>query len=82
MSQKNETKKHVEPKLLDRRQLSEFLSISPAKISRMWSSGQMPKGMLVAGKSRRWNRDEIVAWANQQCPNQEEWEKLKPLIFK
>ncbi len=59
----------LKPRLLNRNQLAGYINVSPSKLSRMQREKLLPQGVLVAGKSRRWDILIIDQWINEGCQN-------------
>lgn len=59
----------IESKLLDVKQVSSLLRVSPRHIYRLSDMGAMPKGIRLGG-SRRWVASEIELWLADGCPSQ------------
>jgi len=55
------------------RELAEMLRISLRQTWRLNSAGKLPKPIRLGG-SVRWNRQEILDWFSQQCPDRKTWE--------
>ena len=55
------------------RQLAEMLSVSLRQIWRLNSAGKVPKPIRLGG-SVRWDRDEILRWFKDGCPDRGTWE--------
>ena len=49
-------------KMLGKAQVAGFLGICKRGVERMVQRGQLPQGVLVGGRSRRWFEDHIVAY--------------------
>lgn len=58
------------------RQLSQMLSISLRQVWRLSSAGKLPKPLKIGG-SVRWDRDEILRWFREGCPDRRMWEARK-----
>jgi predicted DNA-binding transcriptional regulator AlpA len=58
--------------LIDSRQASKLLGVSPRKLWAMYNSGEMPKPTRI-GRAVRWGYEEIRAWVNAGCPPQDKW---------
>ncbi|MCI0331943.1 MAG: helix-turn-helix domain-containing protein [Planctomycetes bacterium] len=61
-----------EPLLLSASDVANLLSVSTRTLWRLLSSGRLPQPVAVGG-SKRWRREEIVAWVAAGCPPRAEW---------
>ena len=52
----------ISPLLIDARELSRLLSVSPATVHRMHSSGRVPKPIALSAGCIRWHRPTIERW--------------------
>lgn len=66
----------VEAELLNTREVSKLLSISPASVRRLDASGSMPKPIRL-GKSLRWRRSELSSWIVAGSPNRKDWTAIQ-----
>jgi len=60
--------------LLTARQVAAQLNISVRTLWRLESSGKLPRPVVV-GSSKRWIREELLAWISSGCPSREDWEE-------
>jgi excisionase family DNA binding protein len=62
-----------------------MLGISQSHFYQLLKSGRLPLPVQL-GRSRRWIREELVAWLNAGCPNRAKWQVIKakhvPAIFR
>jgi len=58
------------------RQLAEMLGVSLRQIWRLNSAGKLPNSIRLGG-SVRWDRDEILKWFKNGCPDRRVWEARK-----
>jgi len=65
--------------LLSAAQLAKELSISTRTISRLASSGKLPKPIAI-GRSVRWRRDDIVSWLAAGAPDRKKWEAVRAKV--
>jgi excisionase family DNA binding protein len=65
--------------LLSADQLAHELSVSTRTISRLASSGKLPKPLRL-GRSVRWRRDEVVSWLAAGCPDRQKWEAVRAKV--
>lgn len=56
-----------EPLLIDSRQASKLLGVSPRKLWQMQNSGEMPAPAKI-GRLVRWGYEELRAWVAAGCP--------------
>jgi excisionase family DNA binding protein len=52
---------------------AKLLDVSVRLVWRMTSSRQMPPPIRFGSRSVRWNREELKAWVEAGCPEQDEW---------
>lgn len=65
----------VEPELLTRDELCRLLGVSAASLSRLMSSGRLPKPIYLLRRPQ-WRRAEIMRWLDAGAPPMAIWEKL------
>ena len=58
--------------MVTRAQAAELLQISTRTIDQLKREGRMPQPNRI-GRAVRWNRSELVAWADAGCPDCNEW---------
>ncbi len=75
--------KQVTPKVgsttvlaMSARELANMLGISLRQCWRLNSCGRLPKPIRLGG-SVRWDRDEILHWFKDGCPDRRTWETRK-----
>ncbi|HNS21857.1 MAG TPA: helix-turn-helix domain-containing protein [Sedimentisphaerales bacterium] len=61
------------------RELAEMLGISLRQVWRLSSAGKLPRPLKVGG-SVRWDRDEILRWFREGCPDRRTWEVRKAVL--
>lgn len=61
-----------EASLLQAADVAKILNVSIRTLWRLDSASQLPKSLTI-GRSRRWRREEIVAWVNAGCPFRKNW---------
>lgn len=64
------------PATLRTRDLMTTLNVSKSKLYRDLTLGLVPEGFAI-GASRRWLRDDILAWLEAGAPPADEWAKRK-----
>ncbi len=67
----------LKPKLLNRKMLADYLSVSASQISRLWREQKIPQGLKLVG-NRRWDVSEIDEWIRAKCPDRQTWQSMKP----
>jgi predicted DNA-binding transcriptional regulator AlpA len=72
----NPTASNSPPATLRPRDLWTLLNVSKSKLYRDDALGLIPKGFAV-GASRRWMRDDILAWIEAGTPSASEWEAMR-----
>jgi hypothetical protein len=65
------------PLLVDAKQASKMLSISPRHVAGMHSSGRLGPLPIALGRRRLWRVAELVAWVLAGCPRREIWIRLQ-----
>jgi len=58
------------------RELAQMLGVSLRQIWRLNASGKLPRPLRLGG-SVRWDRDEILRWFKDGCPDRRAWEARK-----
>lgn len=58
--------------LLTAPEVARLLRLSDRTIRRLDSAGRLPRGLRIGG-SKRWRRDELLAWIAAGCPRRNEW---------
>ena len=58
------------------RELAEMLNVSLRQVWRLNSADKLPKPIRLGG-SVRWDRDEILTWFKNGCPDRRAWEGQK-----
>lgn len=65
--QLSERPRHVDPLLLNVREVATLLNCSPRHVYRLCDSGRMPAPRKL-GNLVRWDRTQILEWIAQGCP--------------
>lgn len=60
------------PILLSVRDLATLLDRSVPSIERDDAAGRIPAPVWIGG-SKKWRRDEILAWVEAGCPDRDDW---------
>jgi len=63
--------------LLTARQTAMFLGVSETSLRNWHDSGKLPRPVRPA-KSKRWRKNELLAWCARGCPHQSEWTWTPP----
>ncbi|MEX0702456.1 MAG: helix-turn-helix domain-containing protein [Planctomycetales bacterium] len=58
--------------LLTAREVAQLLRLSDRTVRRLDSAGRLPRGLRIGG-SKRWRRDELLAWIAAGCPRRSDW---------
>jgi excisionase family DNA binding protein len=58
------------------RELAGLLNVSLRQIWRLSSAGKLPRPLKIGG-SVRWDRDEVLRWFREGCPDRRTWEARK-----
>ncbi|MEX0717056.1 MAG: helix-turn-helix domain-containing protein [Planctomycetaceae bacterium] len=58
--------------LLTAPEVARLLRLSDRTVRRLDSSGCLPRGLRIGG-SKRWRRDELLAWIGAGCPRRNDW---------
>ncbi|MEX0701311.1 MAG: helix-turn-helix domain-containing protein [Planctomycetales bacterium] len=58
--------------LLTAPEVARLLRLSDRTVRRLDSAGRLPRGLRIGG-SKRWRRDELLAWIAAGCPRRTEW---------
>lgn len=66
----------VEPELLSADRVGQLMSLGTRTVWRLKAGGQLPAPVLL-GKSKRWRRSELLAWAAADCPDRKTWERMR-----
>jgi predicted DNA-binding transcriptional regulator AlpA len=62
------------------RELAEMLGISLRQVWRLNSAGKLPRPLRIGG-SVRWDRDEILRWFREGCPDRRTWQAKKEVGY-
>lgn len=60
----------------DQHHVAEFLKVSHRQVDHLDKAGRIPAPIRL-GRLKRWNRSELIAWANAGAPGRDEWDELK-----
>ncbi|MCL5281437.1 MAG: helix-turn-helix domain-containing protein, partial [Planctomycetes bacterium] len=58
------------------RELAEMLDVSLRQVWRLNSAGKLPRPVRLGG-SVRWDRDEVLRWFKDGCPDRQAWDARK-----
>ena len=61
--------------LIDANELANMLTISKRTVWRWLSAGRIPRP-AIDGHTKRWVKDEILAWVRNGCPVLKVWETI------
>lgn len=68
---------HSERLVLKAAEAAELLGISVRHFWSCLASGRLGPQPIALGKSKRWRKDEMLAWLSAGAPPRTEWEALK-----
>lgn len=65
-----------EPLLIDDRAAAALIGISRAHVHRLRAAGRFPEAIRL-GRALRFDRAELVAWAEARCPDLPTWRAMR-----